>query len=74
MLALRGSYFSSIVIPQTVLAQLRGSYLICIVIHLYFGIAGRQPRYLSLKYLIPAADSLYSRIAGHQPRYLSLGT
>ena len=47
-----------IYIPQTVLAQLRGSYLACIVIPLKFRIAGHQPRYLSLKYLSPAANSL----------------
>ena len=35
-------------IPQTVLAQLRGSYLLCIVIPLEIRIPGRQPRYLSL--------------------------
>ena len=46
-----------IYIPQTVLAQLRGSYLFCIIIPHDSRIAGRQPRYLS-----PAADSLASRI------------
>ena len=59
-------------IPQTVLAQLRGSYLPSIVIPHDSRIAGRQvpkPRCLS-----PAANSLDSRIAGRQvpkPRYLS---
>ena len=61
-----------IYIPQTVLAQLRGSYFASIVIPLCSRIAGGQPKYLSLKYLSPAADSLCSRIAGRQPRYLSL--
>ena len=60
------------IIPQTVLAQLRGSYFCSIVIPLRSRIAGGQPKYLSLKYLSPAADSLCSRIAGGQPKYLSL--
>ena len=39
---------------------------------MYFRIAGRQLRYLSLKYLSPAANSPEIRIAGRQPKYLSL--
>ena len=59
-------------IPQTVLAQLRGSYFFSIVIPLEIAKAGRQvpkPRCLS-----PAAHSLDIRIAGRQvpePRCLS---
>ena len=59
-------------IPQTVLAQLRGSYFGCIVIPLNPGIAGRQvpkPRCLS-----PSVNSLNPGIAGRQvpkPRCLS---
>ena len=63
---------ANVYIPQTVLAQLRGSYLFFIVIPLCSRIAGGQPKYLSLKYLSPAGDSLCSRIAGGQPKYLSL--
>ena len=39
---------------------------------MYFRIAGRQLRYLSLKYLSPAANSPEIRIVGRQPKYLSL--
>ena len=66
------TYMCIYIIPQTVLAQLRGSYLFFIVIPLCSRIAGGQPKYLSLKYLSPAGDSLCSRIAGGQPKYLSL--
>ena len=67
-----GIWVTNPYIPQTVLAQLRGSYFASIVIPLCSRIAGGQPKYLSLKYLSPAADSLCSRIAGGQPKYLSL--
>ena len=67
-----GIWVTNPYIPQTVLAQLRGSYFLSIVIHLGFRIAGGQPKYLSLKYLSPAANSLGIRIAGGQPKYLSL--
>ena len=39
---------------------------------MYFRIAGRQLRYLSLKYLSPAANSPEIRIVGRQLKYLSL--
>ena len=61
------------IIPQTVLAQLRGSYFLSIVIHLKVRIPGRQPTCLDLPRLAnPAANSMYVRIAGRQPTCLDL--
>ena len=64
MLALRGSYFFSIVIALEIAkARRRPKYLSPAANSLEIRIAGRQPKYLSIKYLRPSATSLDFRIA-----------
>jgi hypothetical protein len=76
VLALRGSYFFSIVIALEIAKagrQVPKPRCLSPAAHsLEIRIAGRHPKYLSLKYLSPAANSLEIRIAGRQPKFLSL--